>query len=146
MGEEKNGGATPRPKVAPESIVAFYITQEEGFPSSIQGLGQTVVVIDVRGPSGSPMQKHALKVTFPIKQSIEQPVGLVAFGSDHRCHFVLPASDASEVHCKVWAQLNSGPDVWIIEDSSTHAVVKHPKDYSPSPSDLLPSVSGHQSA
>ena len=66
------------------------------------------------------MQKPALKVTFPAKQSVNEPEGLVAFGSDHRCHFVLSANDASEVHCKVWAQLNSGPDVWIIEDSSTH--------------------------
>ena len=120
MGGEKNGGTVPAPERAPESIVAFYITQESGLPSKIQGLGQTVVAINVRDPSGSPMQKPALKVTFPPKQSVDEPVGLVAFGSDHRCHFVLPANDASEVHCKVWAQLNSGPDVWIIEDSSTH--------------------------
>lgn len=120
MGEEQNDGALTGLGRAPESIVAFYITQDAGPPSSIQGLGQTVGVINVRGPSGSPLQKPALKVTFPFEQSIEQPVGLVAFGWDRRCHFVLSAGDASEVHCKVWAQLNSGPDVWIIEDGSTH--------------------------
>lgn len=120
MGVQKDGSALLEPQKVPESIVVFYVTQEVGLPTTIRGLDHTVVTITVRGPSGSLIQKNALKVTFPVQQSTEHPVGLVAFGTDPRCHFVLHASDASDVHCKIWAQLNSGPDVWIIEDSSIH--------------------------
>ena len=120
MVEKIDGGASARTETALGPIVASYITQDAGLPSRIQGLDQTVVVINVRGPTGLPIQTSALKITFSSKQSIAHPVGLVAFGSNHLCLFVLSASDASEVHCKVWAQLNSGPDVWIIEDNSTH--------------------------
>ena len=117
MGDKKNGSALER-QGPPESIVAFYITQEDGLPTSVQGFGHTAMAINVLGPSQVPIKQNALKVTFPINQSTEEPLGLVAFGSDPRCHFRLLASDACHVHCKVWAQLNSGPDVWIIEDSS----------------------------
>lgn len=117
MGEKKNGSPL-EPQGPPESIVAFYITQEDGLPTSVQGFGHTVMAINVLGPSRTPTKQNALKVTFPINQSTEEPLGLVAFGSDPRCHFRLHPSDACRVHCKVWAQLNSGPDVWIIEDSS----------------------------
>ena len=119
MGRKKDGNTLPEAQRVPESIVVFYITQEVGLPTTIQGLGHTVMTIDVLGPSGSPVQKTALKVAFPVEQSTEGPLGLVAFGTDPRCHVILHPSDASEVHCKIWAQLNSGPDVWIIEDSST---------------------------
>ena len=119
MSEKRNGSALPEPQRPPESIVVFYVTQDAGRPAIIQGLGHAVTAIDVLGPSGPPIQQNALKVTFPSTKTIENPVGLVAFGSDPRCHFLLRASDACKVHCKVWAQLNSGPDVWIIEDSST---------------------------
>ena len=118
MGVNNNDSALSKPQRAPEAIVAFYVTQELGLPTIIQGLGHTVMAIDFLGPSGSPIQKKALKVTFPVETSTEQPLGLIAFGTDPRCHFILPASDASEVHCKVWAQLNSGSDVWVIEDFS----------------------------
>lgn len=128
MGVKKNGSALLEPQRAPESIVVFYVTQEVGLPTIIQGLNHTVVTITVRGPSGSPVQNNALRVAFPVQQSTEHPVGLVAFGSDPRCHFILDASDACEVHCKVWAQLNSGPDVWIIEDSSALGTQFHDEE------------------
>ena len=119
MSKRKNGGALPESQRLPETIVVFYITQEAGPPSTIQGLDHTVTTVDVIGPSGLPTKTNALKVTFPIRNSTKHPVGLVVFGSDPRCHFVLHSSDASKVHCKIWAQLNSGPDVCIIEDCST---------------------------
>ena len=119
MNKTKDGGAFPNPQTAPEAIVVFYIIQKAGRPSSIQGLDHTLMAINVLGPSGLPIQKMALKVSFPVKETNKNPVGLVAFGSDPRCHFVLHASDASKVHCKIWAQLNSGLDVCIIDDTST---------------------------
>ena len=36
-----------------------------------------------------------------------------------RCDIVLEATEASPAHCKAYAQLNSGLDVWVIEDIST---------------------------
>ena len=117
MSRKKNGHALPIPGKVPESIVVFYVTQKAGLPSIIQALDHTVVAIDVLGPLGVPIQKNALKVAFPIKESTKHPVGLIAFGTDPRCHFVL--HEASKVHCKIWAQLNSGPNVYIVDDSST---------------------------
>lgn len=76
------------------------------------------MTIVVTGPLGKPVKKPALRVTFPHDQRIEEPVGLVGIGSDLRCHVLLPADVVSPVHCRVYAQLNSGPRVWIVDDSS----------------------------
>ena len=44
----------------------------------------------------------------------------ISFGSDSQCHGLFPADVASQVHCKIYAQLNSGSQGWLVDDSSTH--------------------------
>ena len=100
-----------------EPVVACYLTQETDLPANFQGEHQ-IVTIKVLSSSGSKVEKPALRVTFPHDQSIEEPAGLLGFGSDPRCHVLLPADVVSPVHCKVYAQLNSGPQVWLVEDTS----------------------------
>lgn len=119
MNDKKHGGALIVPDQAPEPIVAFYLTQETNLPANFQG-EHRVVTIKIAGPSGKPVEKPALRVTFAPNQSIEELVGLVAFGSDSRCHVLLPAELADSVQCKVYAQFNSGQGVWLVDDTSTH--------------------------
>lgn len=118
MSEKKHGGASRVPDQASEPIVAFYLTQETDLPAKFQGEYQ-VVTIEILDSSGQQVKKPALRVTFSHDQCIEELVGLIGFGSDPRCHVLLPPDVVSSVHCKVYAQLNSGPQVWLVDDSST---------------------------
>lgn len=119
MSDNKQDGVLPVPNQASEPIVAFYLTQETDLPVKFQGEHQ-VVTIKILGSSGKPVEKPALRVTFSHDQSIEEPAGLVGFGSDLRCHLLLPADVVDPVHCRIYAQLNSGPQVWLVHDTSAH--------------------------
>ena len=105
------------PDQAFEPIVAFYLTQETDLPAKYQG-EYHVVTIRIPNSSGKPVKKPALRVTFSPNQSIEELVGLIGFGSDPRCQVLLPVGVVSSVHCRVYAQLNSGPQVWLVDDNS----------------------------
>lgn len=105
------------PDPTSEPVVAFYLTQETDLPVKFRGEHQ-LVTIKIPCPSGRPVEKPALRVTFSQYQSLAEPVGLLGFGSDFRCHVLLPADIASPVHCRVYAQLNSGPLAWLVDDSS----------------------------
>ena len=113
-----NGGALPVPDRVSEPIVAFYLTQETDLPAKFQGNYQ-VVAIKIPDSLGRLVKKPALRVTFYRDQSIEELVELVRFGCDPRCHVLLPADFVSPMHCRIYAQLNSGPRVWLVDDSST---------------------------
>lgn len=117
MSGKKHGSGLPMPRQASGAIVAFYLTQETDLPATFQGEHQ-VVTIKIAGSLGRPVEKPALRVTFSDNQSIEELVGLVGFGSDPRCHVLLPADVVCSVHCKIYAQLNSGPRAWLVDDSS----------------------------
>lgn len=117
MSDNKQGGALPMPDQAFEPIVAFYLTQETDLPAKYQG-EYHVVTIRIPNSSGKPVKKPALRVTFSPNQSIEELVGLIGFGSDPRCQVLLPVGVVSSVHCRVYAQLNSGPQVWLVDDNS----------------------------
>ena len=118
MSHKKDGGALPVPGRILEPIVAFYLTQETDLPAKFQGNHQ-VVTIKIPDSSGKLVQKPALRVTFSHDQSVEDLVGLVAFGCDPRCHILLPAHFVSPVYCRIYAQLNSGPRAWLVDDNST---------------------------
>ena len=109
--------AWPVPDHASEPVVAFYIAQETDLPAKFQGEYRTEI-IEIHCSSGRSVAKPALRVTFSHDKSVEEPVGLLGIGSDPRCHVQLPADVASSVHCRVYAQLNSGPGVWLVDDSS----------------------------
>ena len=110
----KKDNALPAQDQASEAVVAFYLTQETDLPAIFQGEHQIVSI----GITGRPVETPALRVTFSHDSSVDEPVGLLGFGSGHQCHVRLPANIVHPVHCKVFAQLNSGPQVWLVEDSS----------------------------
>ena len=116
MTDKKYAGLPVRDQ-ASDSIVAFYLTQETGPPANFQGNYQ-IATINVVGLFGKVVKRPALRVTFACNQSIKELVGLIALGSDARCHVQLPAGIASPVHCRIYAQLNSGPRMWLLEDDS----------------------------
>lgn len=143
MSDNKQGGVLSVPDQASEPIVAFYLTQETDLPVKFQGEYQ-VVTIKIPGSSGQPVQKPALRVTFAHDQSIEELVGLVGFGSDPRCQVLLPTNVVRSVHCRVYAQLNSGPQVWLVDDSSTQGT--QVKDDETSHDKLTKNVHGRRQA
>ena len=118
MNHNKKSRALTVPDQSLEPVVAFYLTQETNLPARFQG-EHRIVTINGTDSSGKLKSKPALRVTFSQDQSIKELVGLVVFGSDPRCHVVLREDVASSVHCTVFAQLNSGPQVWLVDDSST---------------------------
>ena len=115
---DKNDGDVLIRDQTSEPVVACYLFQETDLPAKFQG-EFPIVTIKTLDSSGRVVQKPALRVTFSHDQSIEEPVGLLGFGSDLRCHVLLPGGVVSPVHCRVFAQLNSGPHVWIVDDTST---------------------------
>lgn len=118
MSDQKLRGAMLLPNKTSEPIVAFYLTQETDLPAKFQGEHQ-VVTINLPASSGRVTKRPALRVTFSPHQSIEDPVGLIGFGSGPLCHVLLPANVVGPVHCRVYAQLNSGPRMWLVDDIST---------------------------
>ena len=62
----------------------------------------------------------AFKITCAQDALLDEPVRILSIGSDpNRCGLVLDARHTDPVHCRIYAQLNSGFDVWIIKDDST---------------------------
>ena len=122
MKNNEEDRALPVPDHSLEPVVAFYLTQQTDQPLRFQGQHQ-VVSVGFTDSWGNLERKPTLRVTFSPNQSIEELASLLVFGSDPGCDVVLPTNIASPVHCRVYAQLNSGPQVWLVEDSSTQGTV-----------------------
>lgn len=100
------------------ALVALYLTQETGLPCNAKGY--EIAPVDPQDSAGAGVGRLALRVTFENGTSTKQPCHLLTFGSDEQqCNVILKATEASPIHCKIYAQLNSGPNVWVIEDTST---------------------------
>ena len=70
--------------------------------------------------AGTQVSTIALKIRCGQDVPLDEPVLLLAIGSDpNQCGLVLDKRQADPLHCQIYAQLNSGFDVWIIEDMST---------------------------
>ena len=101
------------------ALVALYLTQETGLPCNTKDY--ELSLFKPPESDGNLGKRHALRVTFQTGVSIVQQTHLLSFGSDPtRCNVILESTEASPVHCRIYAQFNSGPDVWVIEDTSTN--------------------------
>ena len=108
----------PKTDKVPNALVALYLTGESGMP--FRAKGYEIVPFKAEDSTGTRVERRGLRVVFEYGISIKQPCHLLTFGSDdQRCNVILKATDASPIHCKIYAQLNSGPNVWVIEDTST---------------------------
>ena len=100
-----------------DALAALYLTEETGLPCNTKDF--EVTSFKASDSTGALVERRALRVTFGKNTSIKQQSHLLTFGSDdQQCNVILMATEASAVHCKIYAQLNSGPNVWVIEDSS----------------------------
>lgn len=118
MGKTKTGSDASQTDDLSGSLVAFYLTEETGLPCNAKDY--EISSFMAPDSKGTLIERRALRVTFDKNLSVEQPRRLLTFGSDdQRCNVVIMATEASPLHCKVYAQLNSGPDVWVIEDYSS---------------------------
>ena len=99
--------------------VALYLTEETGLPCNTNGY--EISLFEAEDSAGARVERRGLRVTFDTGTSTKQPRHLLTFGSDdQRCHVILKATETSPIHCSIYAQLNSGPDIWVIEDTSTN--------------------------
>ena len=83
--------------------------------------------------AGSQVSTTAFKITCGQDVPLDEPVPVLSIGSDaSRCDLVLDRRHTDSVHCRIYAQLNSGFDVWVIKDDSTtgtfHGRLKDEKD------------------
>ena len=122
MGKIRSVGSADQRDGLSDALVAFYLTEETGLPCHTKDYN----ISSFKAPdsTGTLLERRALRVTFEKNTSVEQQLHLLTFGSDdQRCNVILMASEASPVHCKVFAQLNSGANIWVIEDSSSDGTV-----------------------
>ena len=110
---------TDQPGNLSNAPVALYLTEETGLPCDTKGY--EIRSFQTEDSAGARVERRALRVTFDTGTSTKQPRHLLTFGSDDQlCNVVLKATEASPIHCSIYAQLNSGPDIWVIEDTSTN--------------------------
>lgn len=118
MGKAKSRNDADQKDDLSGPLVAFYLTEETGMPCNTKGYEMSL--FKAPDSAGTLVERRALRVTFERKSSIREQCRLLTFGShDQSCNVILKATEASPIHCKVYAQLNSGPNVWVIEDSSS---------------------------
>ena len=111
-----------QPGNASNALVALYLTEETGLPCNTKGY--EITSFETQDSAGARVQRRALRVTYENGTSIKQPLHLLTIGSDdQQCNVILKATEASPIHCKIYAQLNSGLDVWVMEDNSVHGTV-----------------------
>lgn len=100
-------------------IVSFYMTTN--LPAPVPKQSPTLLVVDYQIPGRSSKAKatKAVRCSFDPRAALDQTPCLLSIGSDSNINsIVLDASIASPVHCRVYAQLNSGCNMLIIEDLS----------------------------
>ena len=90
-----------------DALVAVYLTEETGLPCNAKGY--EISLLKLPDSTGTLVERRVISITLEKDTSIEQPRHLLTFGSDdQRCNVILMATGASPIHCKVYAQLNSG--------------------------------------
>ena len=100
-------------------VVALYLTEDTGLPCNAKGY--QISSLEVQDSEGARVERLALRVTFATGTSTKEPRRLLTFGSDdQRCNIILNATEASPIHCRIYAQLNSGPNIWVLEDMSNN--------------------------
>ena len=110
---------TDQPVNLSNALVVLYLTEETGLPCNAKGYD--ISTLEVKDLVGNRVKRPALRVTFDTGTSTKQPCHLLTFGSDDQlCNIILTATEASPTHCSIYAQLNSGPDIWVIEDTSAN--------------------------
>ena len=113
MGKIKAKSNAEQPEDPSDALAALYLTEETGLPCNTKDY--EIIQFDAADSSGVRMERRALRVTFTKNTSVKQQRHLLTFGSDdQQCNVILNATEASPVHCKLYAQLNSGPNVWVI--------------------------------
>lgn len=103
-----------------QPVVAFYLFHQNARDprcSPIKSDALTKASID-GSTTTKVLENLPWRVTFDRNSKVGNPPCLVSFGSDPRCTIVLNGANISPFHCKIWAQLNSGPNMMVIEDAS----------------------------
>lgn len=103
-----------------EPIVAFYIIHDTSRGLECPPVKSYVHCKASIDWTPAPTEPNApsWKNTFETSWTVQKPARLITFGNDSRCTMILGGADVSPLHCKIYAQLNSGPSMLVIEDCS----------------------------
>ena len=101
-----------------EPITLLYLTllksRQRNRPHSVW---KNICVVDFQHDDRTRGSK-AYKIVITPHVSVANPILVLTIGSDPRlCNMILGPKHAS-VHCKIYAQLNSSWNIWILEDCS----------------------------
>ena len=100
-----------------DHLVLFQLNNETRLPCVSTSYSSKLC--DSPGSEGSAEHKEAFCITLDPSTAIDQPHRLITFGSDPRqCNMLLQSLSIEPVHCAVWTQLNSGPNVLVISNHS----------------------------
>jgi len=111
----------PRPQterdVQPKPLTLFYLVNETNLSTSARGYDTK----RLDSPSQGKSTKHveALVINFNAETPRDQPLLLLTFGSGPECNIILHSGNIQPVHCRLWAQSNSGRNVFVLSDNST---------------------------
>lgn len=103
-----------------EPVVSFYLIHTNAGRSDCpQAKSDTLNRVSLDGTSlKNDAESRSWRVTFDRSSTTQTLTCLVVFGSHPKCTIVLNGSNISPVHCIIYAQLNSGHKMMVIEDRS----------------------------
>ena len=114
------GGMDPS-IVTKEELVLFQLLNETNF--SCRSPKYPLLALDIPNSAGIISRKPAFNISVDIHVSVPQPVRLVKFGTDTaKCDMLLSSPFVYPLHCSLWAQLNSGPNVLVISNHSADSL------------------------
>lgn len=103
-----------------QPVVAFYLFHQNARDprcSPLKSGTLTRVSIDGNMTNKDP-EDLPWRITFDSNSTVGKPPCLVTFGSDPSCTIVLSGANIGPHHCRIYAQLNSGSNMMVIEDAS----------------------------
>jgi len=103
-----------------EPVVSFYLVHSNaGDPRCPPAKSNALKKAPVNGLSlNKDAESLPWKITFDRSSTPQTLTRLVVFGSHPKCTIVLSGPNISPIHCIVYAQLNSGYRMMVIEDCS----------------------------
>ena len=104
-----------------DDLVLFYLVNESAHPCiSSQFIREPYDALDSKG---SVKKKDALCITMDTRAKVDRPLRLITFGSDPgQCNISLQSVNIDAVHCIVWSQLNSGPNILVLANHSDQVI------------------------
>ena len=120
-GDPEDSDSRKKESDCKDDLILFYLVNESALPCvSSQFLREPYEAL---GSNRSAEKKSAFSITMDARAMVDQPPRLLTFGSDPKeCNISLQSASIEAIHCVVWAQLNSGPNILVIANHSGQVI------------------------